>query len=137
MTRSVNGLAYSLMNSHLPLARNSSTWRSASRHMNASFSFSRFGVIRRRRSARLAVWTGGSSVGNWSLIGSWSRCSSMTAVTSSPSSGTGKPGNGPLTELQDENRSVSWYTAIASSYPVTNTTPRGWRHTGPCARSHS
>ena len=51
MTSSANGLAYSLMNSHSPLATNSSSWRSASRHMNSSFSFSRFGVISRISSA--------------------------------------------------------------------------------------
>ena len=33
----------------------------------------------------------------------------MSALTSSPSSGTGNPGNGPVGELHDENRSVSLY----------------------------
>ena len=62
----------------------------------------------------------------------------MSALTSSPSSATGKPGNGPVGELHDENVSVSLYTAIASSYPVTIITP-WWRSrcTGHCARSHS
>ena len=46
---------------------------------------------------------GGSNDGSWSLNGSSSRCSSMRSLTSSPSSGTGNPGNGPLTELHDEN----------------------------------
>ena len=32
----------------------------------------------------------------------------MSSLTSSPSSGTGKPGNGPVTELHDENVAVSW-----------------------------
>ena len=32
-----------------------------------------------------------------------------------PSSGTGKPGNGPVTEVHDENVAVSLNTAIASS----------------------
>ena len=49
---------------------NSSIWRSASRHMNSSFSRSRFGVISRISSARCAVWIGGSNVSIWSLIGS-------------------------------------------------------------------
>ena len=94
---------------------NSSIWRSASRHMNSSFSRRRFGVIRRISSPRCAVCTGGSKVRIWSLIGSSSRCCSMSSLTSSPSSGTGKPGNGPVGELHDENESVSLYTAIASS----------------------
>ena len=47
----------------------------------------------------------------------------MIAPTSSPSSGTGNPGNGPVGELHDEKESVSLYTAIASSYPVTIITP--------------
>ena len=56
----------------------------------------------------------------WSLKGSSARCSSTSALTSSrPSRGTGKPGNGPVTELHDENVSGSAYTAKASSYPVT------------------
>ena len=62
----------------------------------------------------------------------------MSALTSSPVRGTGNPGNGPVGELHDENVSVSLYTAIASSYPVTIITP--WcrsRCTGHCARSHS
>ena len=58
---------------------------------------------------------GGSIVGIWSLKGSSSRCGSMASLTSSPSSGTGKPGNGPVTELHDENVSASLYTATASS----------------------
>ena len=58
---------------------------------------------------------GGSNVGSWSLNGSSSRCSSMIALMSSPSSGTGNSANGPLTVLHDENVAVSWYTAIASS----------------------
>ena len=90
--------------------------------MNSSFSRRRFGVISRISSARCAVCIGGSSVGSWSLNGSSSRCCSMSALTSSPTSGTGKPGNGPVTELHDENVAVSWNTAIASSYPVTITT---------------
>ena len=32
------------------------------------------------------------------------------ALTSLPSSGTGNPGNGPLTELHDEKLAVSWYS---------------------------
>ena len=44
----------------------------------------------------------------WSLNGSSARCCSISPLTSSwPSSGTGNPGNGPVTELQDENVSVS------------------------------
>ena len=76
--------------------------------MNSSFSRRRFGVISRISNARCAVWIGGSKVSSWSLIGSWSRCCSISAATSSaPSSGTGKPGNGPVGELHDENVSVS------------------------------
>ncbi len=69
----------------------------------------------RMSSPRCAVWVGGSNVGSWSLIGSWSRYCSMSALTSSPSSATGNPGKGPVTELHDEKVAVSWYTAIASS----------------------
>ena len=76
--------------------------------MNSSFSWSRFGVIRRIRSPRCAVCLGGSKVVTWSLNGSSSRCSSMRSPTSSPSSGTGNPGNGPVTELHDEYVAVSW-----------------------------
>ena len=83
--------------------------------MNSSFSLSRFGVMSRIRSPRCAVCTGGSSVGSWSLIGNSARCCSMSSLTSSPTSGTGNPGKGPVTELQDEKVAVSWYTEIASS----------------------
>ena len=121
MTSSAKGLANSLMNSQAPLAANSSICWSASRHMNASFSLRRFGVISRMSNARWSVCIGGSKVGSWSCIGSLSRCSSISAPMS-PTSGTGKPGNGPVTELHDEKVSVSWNTAIASSYPVTITT---------------
>ena len=114
-TSIANGPAYSVTNSHVPRSANSSIVRSASRHMKASFSFKRFGVISRISSARWSVCTGGSSVGSWSLIGNSSRCSSMRSLMSSPTSGTGNPGNGPVTELHDENVAVSWYTAIASS----------------------
>ena len=107
MTSSVNGPANPLMNSPPPPVRYGSSWRSASRPIAASFSLRRFGVISRISSARWSVWTGGSSVGSWSLIGSSSRCSSISCVTSSPSSGTGNPGNGPVTERQDEKVSVS------------------------------
>ena len=86
---------------------NSSIWPSASRHMNSSFSRSRFGVIRRMSSARWAVWMGGSNVSIWSLNGSSSRCCSMSALTSSPSSATGNPGKGPVGELHDEKVAVS------------------------------
>ncbi len=75
--------------------------------MNSSFSRRRFGVISRMSNPRCAVCTGGSNVSSWSLIGSSSRCCSMSALTSSPSSGTGNPGNGPVGELHDENVSVS------------------------------
>ena len=68
------------MNSHVPAATNSSICRSASRHMNSSFSLRRFGVISRISSPRCAVCIGGSSVGSWSLIGSSSRCSSMSVA---------------------------------------------------------
>ena len=42
-----------------------------------------------------------------SCIGTWSRCWATISVTSSPSSGTGKAANGPITELHDENVSVA------------------------------
>ena len=75
--------------------------------MNSSFSRRRFGVINRISNARCAVWTGGSNVSSWSLIGSAPRCCSISALTSSPSSSTGNPGNGPVGELHDEKVSVS------------------------------
>ena len=60
----------------------------------------------RMRSPRWALCSGGSMVMIWSLIGSSSRCCSITALTSSPTSGTGKPGKGPVTELHDEKVEV-------------------------------
>ena len=75
--------------------------------MNSSFSFRRFGVISRIRSPRCSVWCGGSNDGSWSLNGNAPRCSSMMALMSSPSSGTGHGKNGPATVLQLENRSAS------------------------------
>jgi hypothetical protein len=54
-------------------------------------------------------------VGSWSLNGSWSRYCSMMSLTSSPSSGTGRPGKGPVTELHDENVCGSAKIATASS----------------------
>ena len=51
----------------------------------------------------------------WSLKGSSSRCRSISSLTSSPSSGTGKPGKGPLTALHDEKVLVFVYTETASS----------------------
>ena len=104
------------MSSHSPRPMNSSIWRSASRHTKSSFSFSRFGVSCRMSRCRWSRCSGGSIVMIWSLKGSSSRCSSISSLTSSrPSSGTGNPGNGPVTELHDENVSVSVYTAKASS----------------------
>ena len=44
ITNVANGFEYSPMNSHSPLCRNSSSWRSARRHMNSSFCLSRLGV---------------------------------------------------------------------------------------------
>ena len=58
-------------------------------------------------SARSRVWSGGSIVTMCSCIGSWSRYSATMSLTSSPSSGTGNVANGPITELHDENVSVS------------------------------
>ncbi|BBA90193.1 hypothetical protein MPSD_49040 [Mycobacterium pseudoshottsii JCM 15466] len=69
------------------------------------------------------MWVGGSNVGNWSLNGNSLRCRSISSVTSSPSSGTGKPGNGPVTEMHEENVSASFKTLTASSQPVTMVTP--------------
>ena len=91
--------------------------------MNSSFSFSRFGVIRRINSPRCAVCLGGSNVGSWSLNGSVSRYSSMIGPMSSPTRGTGNFVHGPATALHDENVAGSLHTAIASSKPVTITTP--------------
>ena len=61
--------------------------------MNSSFSLRRFGVISRISSARCAVCVRRVEASrSWSLNGSSSRCCSMSALTSSPSSGTGKAG---------------------------------------------
>ena len=87
---------------------------------------------------RWALCFGGSIVVSWSLNGSSSRCCSISALTSSPPSGTGNPGNGPVTELHDEKVAVSVYTDTASSYPVTITTPWwGSRCTGHSERRWS
>ena len=141
MTSMANGLAKSLMNSQLPRSTNVSSWRSANRHMKSSFSLRRFGVIRRMRRPRWSVWVGGSKVGSWSLIGSESRCSAMRSEMSPSaysSRGTGNPGNGPVTAVQDENVAVSLSTAVASSYPVIITTfSCGSRRTGHSPRSAS
>ena len=141
MTSSVNGLAKPLINSPSPGARNSSSTWSASTHMASSFSLRRLGVISRISSERWLVWVGGSSVGSWSLNGSSSRCSSISSVMSEfprPSRDTGKPGNGPVTEMHDDHVSASFSTAQASSQPVTMVTP-WWssRVTGHCCRSDS
>ena len=51
---------------------------------------------------------------------------------------TGKPGNGPVTEMHDDHVSASFRTAQASSQPVTMVTP--WcfsRVTGHCCRRAS
>ena len=100
------GWVYALMNSQWPSATNSSIWRSASCHMNASFSFSRFGVRRRMINARSFVCSGGSIVTMCSYIGSTSRLPSMISLMSSPSSGTGNVANGPTTELHEEKSSL-------------------------------
>ena len=73
------------------------------------------GLISRSSNERWSVCLGGSIVVIWSLNGNRSRCRSINSPTSSPSRGTGKPGNGPVTELHEENRAVSWYTARAAS----------------------
>ncbi|CAG7447336.1 hypothetical protein PICSAR87_04233 [Mycobacterium avium subsp. paratuberculosis] len=52
------------------------------------------------------------------MNGNSSRCRSISSVTSSPSSGTGKPGNGPVTEMHEDHVSASLSTAQASSQPV-------------------
>ena len=57
--------------------------------------------------ARSRVCSGGSIVTMCSYIGSWSRWVATISLTSSPSSGTGNVANGPITELHDENVSVS------------------------------
>ncbi len=75
--------------------------------MNASLSCRRRGVSSRIRMARSRVWSGGSIVTMCSYIGSWSRYSATMSLTSSPSSGTGNVAYGPITELHDENVSVS------------------------------
>ena len=138
MTSMVKGPPSSRTTSQRPVGRNSSIWRSASDQMNSSFSASRFGVSSRMRSPRWAVCFGGSIVVIWSLKGRPSRCSSMRSVTSSPSRGTEKPGNGPVTAMHDEKVAVSWYTASASSYPVTMTTSWwGSRWTGHSPRRAS
>ena len=119
-------------------ATNWSIWRSARRHMKSSFSLRRFGVISRISMPRWSLCFGGSIVVIWSLNGSSSRWASMSSLTSSPSRGTGKPGNGPVTALHDEKVAVSAYTETASAYPVTITTPWwGSRNTGHSARRWS
>ncbi len=75
--------------------------------MNSSFSLRRFGVISRINRARCAVCFGGSNVGIWSLNGRPSRYSSMMALMSSPTNGTGNSPMGPATALHDENVSGS------------------------------
>ena len=55
----------------------------------------------------------------YSCIGSSVRWASMTGPASSPSTGTGRPGNGPVGELHEEKVSWSRRTAISSSWPVT------------------
>jgi hypothetical protein len=57
---------------------------------------------------------------------------------SRPSRGTGKPGNGPVTEVHEDHVSASFKTAQASSQPVTIVT--SWCFsgvTGHCCRSAS
>ena len=83
--------------------------------MNASFSFRRFGVMSRMRSARCVVCFGGSIIARCSLIGIESRRSSTSAVMSSAPSGATSPLNGPAIELQFEKRAGSLNTATASS----------------------
>ena len=83
--------------------RNPSISWSAYRHMNSSFSPSRFGVIRRIRRWRCAVWFGGSNAGSWSLNGSSCRHCMMMSLMSSPSTGAENFTKGPLTALHDEN----------------------------------
>ena len=101
-TNSENGFAYAARNSHWPSAMNSSMWRSASRHMKSSFSFSRLGVSSRERMDRASVWCGGSIVTMCSNIGISVRCSSSCAQMSSPSGANGIGVNGPITATQDE-----------------------------------
>ena len=93
--------------------------------MNSSFSFSRLGVISPISSARWAVWTGGSAVTIWSFCGRYSRCALTNSVMSSPSgrSGSSDHGSGPTMRVADENNSGWRSTVIASSCPVTITTP--------------
>ena len=109
------GWEKALMNSQRPSATKVSSCWSASRHMNASLSLRRFGVIRRMSSARSRVCSGGSMVTMCSCIGTWSRWAATISVMSSPSSGTGNVAKGPMTELHDENVSVARYTSLISS----------------------
>ncbi|SOX55993.1 hypothetical protein MAAFP003_4689 [Mycobacterium ahvazicum] len=60
------------------------------------------------------------------------------SLSSKPARLTGKPGNGPVTEMHEDQVSASFSTAQASSQPVTIVTP--WcssRATGHCSRSDS
>ena len=95
---------------------NSSIWRSASRHTNSSFSFSRLGVSWRMTRCRWSRCVGrvhgGELVAEGQLV---AVLVDQLAHVVRPSSGTGKPGNGPVTELHEEKVSVSVYTAQASS----------------------
>ncbi len=108
MTSMVKGPPSSRTTSQRPVGRNSSICWSTRDQMKASFSASRFGVSRRISRPRCAVCFGGSIVVIWSLNGRLSRCSSMRSVTSSPSSGTGMPGKGPVTAVHEEKVAVSW-----------------------------
>jgi len=75
--------------------------------MKSSFSFSRFGVSNRERIDLASVCCGGSIVTMCSYMGISVRCSSICAQMSSPSATNGIGVNGPMTDTQDENDSVS------------------------------
>ena len=87
---------------------NSSIWRSASRHTNSSFSFSRFGrELAHDQVPVVAVdgrVHGGDLVAERELV---AVLVDQLAHVVAPASGTGKPGNGPVTELHEEKVSVS------------------------------
>ena len=98
---------------------NSSIFSSANCHMKSSFFFICFGVKSRHMRPRYSSCWGGSIVTMNSCIGSSVGAASMTGSASSPSTSTGRPGNGPVGELHDEYVAWSRSTSDSSSCPVT------------------
>jgi hypothetical protein len=72
---------------------------------------------------RALVCSGGSIVTMCSNMGISVRCLAICSVMSSPSGVNGSGVNGPITATHDEKFSLSRYTALAASQPVTASTP--------------